>query len=111
MLYDSGDLAGAAEALRDLAHVHPYEIEDHERVALLMEEAGDLEAAALERRAVIALDPVDRATAHYELARVLHLNGDRRAARSAVLAALEIAPNYEEALDLLLELRREGPGR
>ena len=111
VLYDSGDLAGAAEALRDLAHVHPYEIEDHERVALLMEEAGDLEAAALERRAVIALDPVDRATAHYELARVLHLNGDRRAARSAVLAALEIAPNYEEALDLLLELRREGPGR
>ena len=111
VLYDSGDQAGAADALRDLAHVHPYEIEDHERVALLMEATGDLEATVLERRAVIALDPVDRATAHYELARVLHRRGDRAAARSAVLAALEIAPNYEEALDLLLELRREGSGR
>ena len=111
VLYDSGDPAGAADALRDLAHVHPYEIEDHERAALVMEAAGDLEATVLERRAVLALDPVDRATAHYELARALHLKGDRAAARSAVLAALEIAPNYEEALDLLLELRRGGPGR
>ncbi len=111
VLYDSGDQAGAADALRDLAHVHPYDIEDHERLALLMEATGDVEAMVLERRAIIALDPVDRATAHYELARALHLKGDRAAARSAVLAALEIAPNYEEALDLLLELRREGSGQ
>ncbi len=111
LLEDSGDPAGAAEALRDLAHVHPYEIADHERAATLMEAAGDLGAAAVARRAVLALDPVDRATANYELARVLHLNGDLAAARSAVLAALEIAPNYEAALDLLLELRREEGGR
>ena len=49
--------------------------------------------------------------AHYQIARLLHLKGDRGAARSAVLAALEIAPNYEDALDLLLELRRGGSGR
>ena len=110
-LLGAGDDAGAAAALRDLAHVHPYEIEDHERLAALMEATGDLDGATLERRAVLALGPVDRATAHFQLARTLHLKGDRAAARSAVLAALEIAPNYEEALDLLLELRREGPGQ
>ena len=111
VLQGAGDDAAAAEALRDLAHIHPYEIEDHERLAALMEAVGDLEGAVLERRAVLALDPVDRATAHFQLARILHLAGDRAAARSAVLAALEIAPNYEAALDLLLELRREGPGQ
>ena len=76
-----------------------------------MEAAGDLAGAVAERRAIVALDPVDRAAAHFQLARTLHLNGDPAAARSAVLAALEIAPNYEEALDLLLELRRGREGR
>ena len=76
-----------------------------------MEAAGDLAGAIAERRAIVALGPVDRAAAHFQLARTLHLNGDPAAARSAVLAALEIAPNYEEALDLLLELRRGREGR
>ncbi len=109
-LLDGGAEAGAADVLRDLAHVHPYAIEEHERLAALMESVGDLEGAVVERRAVVALDPVDRAAAHFRLARALHRSGDRAAARRAVLAALEIAPNYEEALELLLELRRAGPG-
>ena len=110
-LLRGGDEAGAAEVLRHLAYIHPYEITDHEHLAALMEEVGDLDGAVLERRAVLALRPVDRAEAHYQVARLLHLKGDRAAARGAVLAALEIAPNYEEALDLLLELRRGGAGR
>ena len=108
---DPGDITAAAGVLRELTHIHPYEIEDHERLAALMERIGDLEGAVAERRAVVALDPVDLASAHFRLARVLHSSGDAAAARSAVLAALEIAPNYEEALDLLLELRRGSPGR
>ena len=104
----AGDSAGAAGALRDLPHVHPYRIDDHERMAALAEAAGDLEAAAGARRAVIALGPVDRAAAHYRLARTLHGMGDRAGARRAVLAALELAPNYEEALELLLALRGSG---
>ena len=111
LLSGGGDGAGAAEALQQVAYIHPYEIEDHERLAALMEAAGDLGGAVAERRAVVALGPVDRAAAHFQLARTLHLNGDPAAARSAVLAALEIAPNYEEALDLLLELRRGREGR
>ena len=110
LLSGGGDGAGAAEVLRQLAYIQPYEIEDHTHLAELMEAAGDLDGAVAERRAVLALRPVDRAEAHYQVARLLHLKGDRAAARSAVLAALEIAPNYERALDLLLELRRGGPG-
>ncbi len=104
-LQRGGDDAGAADALRDLAHIHPYEIDDHERLAALMETTGDLGGAVLARRAVVALGPVDLAAAHYELARTLHLNGESAAARRAVLAALEIAPNFEAALELLLEMR------
>ena len=110
LLSGGGDGAGAAEVLRQLAYIHPYDIENHEHLAALLEEVGDLDGAVVERRAVLALRPVDRAAAHYRLARMLHLKGDRTAARSAVLAALELAPNYEEALDLLLELRRGGSG-
>ncbi len=106
----AGDITAAADVLRELAHIHPYEIEDHERLAELMETIDDLEGAVAARRAVVALDPVDLASAQFRLARVLHRSGDATGARSAVLAALEIAPNYEEALDLLLELRRGRPG-
>ncbi len=108
VLRQEGDDAGATATLRDLVHIHPYEIDDHIQLAALMETTGDLEGAILARRAVLALEPVDRAAAHYELARILHLNGESAAARRAVLAALEIAPNYEAALDLLLELRSLG---
>ena len=110
LLSGGGDGAGAAGVLRQLAHIHPYDVGSHEHLAALLEEVGDLDGAVVERRAVLALRPVDRAAAHYRLARTLHLKGDRTAARSAVLAALELAPNYEEALDLLLELRRGGSG-
>ena len=110
LLSGGGDGAGAAGVLRQLAHIHPYDIGSHKHLAALLEEVGDLDGAVVERRAVLALRPVDRAAAHYRLARTLHLKGDRTAARSAVLAALELAPNYEEALDLLLELRRGGSG-
>ena len=110
LLSGGGDGVGAAEVLGHLGYIHPYEIADHEHLATLMEELGDIDGAIAARRAVLALRPVDRAVAHYQIARLLNLKGDRVAARSAVLAALEIAPNYEEALDLLLELQRGGPG-
>ena len=45
------------------------------------------------------------AEAHYRLAYAHARAGDEGAARYHVLRALEIAPNYYEALELLLELR------
>lgn len=104
-------LADAADALRGVPFVHPFDIADHERLAEICEQLGDWEGASMARRAVLALDPVDRAAAHFRLARVLYWGGDRAQARRQVLAALEIAPNYEEALDLLLELRRDPDAR
>lgn len=100
-------LAAAAEALRGVPFVDPFNIADHERLAEICEELGDWEGASMARRAVLALEPVDRASALFRLARVLYRSGDRAEARRQVLAALEIAPNYEDALDLLLQIRRD----
>ncbi len=106
VLAQAEDQAAAAQVLRAVAYIHPYEVADHKRAAELLEAAGELDAAETERRAVLALNPVDEAAAHFRLAVVLRDMGDLAGARSAVLAALELAPNYDEALELLLELRR-----
>ncbi|MDX1657026.1 MAG: hypothetical protein R3310_17580, partial [Candidatus Competibacteraceae bacterium] len=56
-------------------------------------------------RAVVALDPPDPVAARYQLARTLERAGQREEARREVLATLENAPLYEDALELLLHIR------
>lgn len=107
-----GDLEGAASALVRAIYIDPFEIGLHERLAGLFERTGNSDGAVRERRAVLALGPANRSEAHYLLARA-YLAADRLdEAREAILAALEEAPGYEEALELLLEIRdRRGEGR
>lgn len=99
------DPAGERLALSRAVEVYPYEPDAHLRLAELAEAAGDTGTAVRERRAILALDPVDRADAHYRLAVALVADGQREEARSQVLRCLEIAPSYGPALELLLELR------
>ena len=68
-------------------------------------EQGNAAEASREYRAVIALAPADLAAAHYDLARSLEAGGNRADARREVLHALEIAPGFEKAQELLLKLR------
>jgi Tfp pilus assembly protein PilF len=55
-------------------------------------------------RVALAAGPVDRATTHTDLAESLLRAGDRAEARRQALAALEIAPTYERAQDILLRI-------
>jgi tetratricopeptide (TPR) repeat protein len=104
--------AEAAAALDKAVQIWPYEIELHERLAGLASSLGSHQEAVRERSAVVALAPTDRAQALYQLALAQRDAGDAAAARRSVLRALEIAPNYDSALELLLELRGAGaPGR
>jgi tetratricopeptide (TPR) repeat protein len=105
-----GDTTGAIRALEQAMFISPYEPETHAELAQLAEAAGVGETAVRERQAILALDPVDRADAEYRLARAYLLAGDRVEARRAVLRALERAPNYQQAQELLLELRSTPPG-
>jgi Tfp pilus assembly protein PilF len=69
---------------------------------------GEHRKAVRERKAVVALNPVDRAEALYQLALAYRNAGDAAAARREVLRALEHAPAFEKAQDLLLALRQSG---
>jgi tetratricopeptide (TPR) repeat protein len=105
-----GDARGALAALESAVFIDPTDIGQHARVADLAERLGDTARLIRERRAIVALAPPDRAEALYQLARAYLLGGDRPAARRTVLRALELAPSFAKAQDLLLELaagRRE----
>jgi cellulose synthase operon protein C len=58
---------------------------------------------------VLALGPVDEAGAHTDLAETYFKAGKRAEAKKQTLAALEIAPTYERAQDLLLKLSGGSP--
>jgi tetratricopeptide (TPR) repeat protein len=101
--------AEAAAALDKAVQVWPYEIGLHERLATMMANLRNHTAAVRERSAVLALQPSDRADALYQLALAQRDAGDAASARRSVLRALEVAPNFENALELLLELRESAP--
>jgi Tfp pilus assembly protein PilF len=67
------------------------------------------DAAVREFKAVVALKPVDQAAAYTDLAESYFRSGQRAEARRQTLAALEIAPSYERAQDLLLKITEARP--
>jgi tetratricopeptide (TPR) repeat protein len=100
--------AESAAALDKAVQIWPYEIDLHVELASLQAALGDAQSEVRERAAVVALDPVDRAEALYLLATAQHGAGDLINARRSVMGALSIAPNYDEALELLLLIRSAG---
>jgi tetratricopeptide (TPR) repeat protein len=99
-----GDAKGAAEALDRAMFINPFDAATHQRLAELARTAGERQLAVRERAAIVALGPVDKADALYQLAQAQHEAGDDVHARTSVLRALEEAPNYEKAQTLLLTL-------
>ncbi|HEY2854524.1 MAG TPA: tetratricopeptide repeat protein [Gemmatimonadaceae bacterium] len=102
-----GDTKGAAASLAGAIYINPFELPLHQRLAELAKASGDPKMVIRERRAVVALSPVDRPEALYQLAVAYREAGDREAARHTVLRALEDAPNFEKAQMLLLEIHNE----
>jgi tetratricopeptide (TPR) repeat protein len=99
-----GDVAGAAQALEQSVWIWPYDPAVHAKLAGFYEQTRDTRRAVRERRAILALAPVDLADARYQLARALLAAGDRTAAKREVLQALEEAPTFAPAQELLLTL-------
>ncbi len=58
-----------------------------------------------EYAAVVALHPLDAASAQFDLARAYLAAGQREKAEDAVLASLEAAPGYRPAQKLLLQIK------
>jgi tetratricopeptide (TPR) repeat protein len=98
------DAAKLTPIYRRIAAIDPFDPEAHTALGRFALQRDEADTAAREFRTVIALGPVDKAAAYTDLAESLFKAGKRAEAKKQALAALEIAPNYERAQDLLLKI-------
>ena len=101
-----GEKPKALEALQLSFFINPFDASQHLIAGDLYLDQKDSKAAITEYQVALALKPANLAEAHYNLARAQFADGNKGAARKALLQSLEIAPTYSQALDLLLKLRR-----
>jgi cellulose synthase operon protein C len=100
----TGDRARALEALRLSFYVAPFDPAAHARAGEAYLESKDAAAALAEFRAALALRPPNEAEANYNVARAYHALGRTAEAKRSVLRALEAAPAFEKAQELLLAI-------
>jgi tetratricopeptide (TPR) repeat protein len=111
LLKQSGvdDPAKLGPVYQRIVAIDPFDGEAHTTLGRFAMQRNQPEIAAREFRAVLALAPVDRAAAHTDLAESYFKSGKRDDAKKQTIAALEIAPTYERAQDLLLKLTEGRP--
>jgi tetratricopeptide (TPR) repeat protein len=105
----SPDPAAIRPIYQRIVQIDPFDAEANAavgRAAMQMNQPADAVRAF---RAVVALKPVDPAMAYTDLAESYFKSGNRAEARKQTLAALEIAPSYERAQDLLLKIAESRP--
>jgi lipopolysaccharide biosynthesis regulator YciM len=96
----------AAATLDRINYIDPAFDEDlHRQLGRLWLDQKNYPGAIREYSAVLAMHPLDQASAHYDLARAYLAAGARDKAEDAVLASLEAAPGYRPAQKLLLEIK------
>jgi len=89
--------------------IDPFDAESRTSYGHVLMQERKPDAAVREFKAVVEMHPVDQAAAFTDLAESYFQSGKRAEARKQTLAALEIAPSYERAQDLLLKLSEARP--
>jgi tetratricopeptide (TPR) repeat protein len=98
------DAATLYPIYRRIVALDPYDAAAQAMAGELALKRNDPDVAIRSFRTVLALKPVDAARAHADLGEA-YLKGNKKPeARKQVLTALEIAPGYERAQDLLLRI-------
>ena len=100
-----GDRAAATRVFEDLLQVAPLEAAVHAELGDVLLDTEPAKALR-EYEALAAMSPHDEAGLKLRMARAHLALGDRDKAREQLLYALEIAPNFREAQQLLLEIVR-----
>ena len=102
-----GDKAAAAATLNRINYIYPVRDEElHRHLGELWLAQGNYAGAIREDAAVVAMKPLDKAGAEYNLAQAYYAAGDKAKAEETVLLSLEVAPGFKPAQKLLLELER-----
>ena len=89
--------------------IDPFDAEAHTMLGRLSMQMNQPDVAVRSFKTVVALKPVDPALAYTDLAESYFRSGKRVEARRQTLAALEVAPSYERAQDLLLKIAEGRP--
>ena len=71
--------------------------------------AGELDKAIVEFEVALAVEPVDQVASHCDLAEAYLEAGRFADAKQQTLNALELAPTYERAQELLLDVIERQP--
>jgi tetratricopeptide (TPR) repeat protein len=110
LLRDAGvtDPARTRPVLERIVALDPFNSDARAALGRMALQRNDAEFAAREFRTVLGLKPLDPAVAHTDLAESYLKAGKRDEAKRQALAALEIAPSYARAQDLLLQLTDAG---
>ena len=101
---ETGNLKQAQRTLTALNYIYPEDGDIHKTLGNLLLDAGDANGAVREGRAALALNGGDAAESHYELAKALQAAHQVKEAKEEVVAALEAAPTFKPAQQLLLQL-------
>jgi tetratricopeptide (TPR) repeat protein len=101
--------AATLDAINDIYPVHDESL--HAQLGQLWLTQGNTGGAIREFGAVVALHPADQAGALFHLAQAYFAAHQPQAAEQNVLAALEAAPGYRPAQQLLLQIEDEPPPR
>jgi tetratricopeptide (TPR) repeat protein len=104
LLEPQGDAKRSEAAYLRVVEIDPFDRDAQAAYGRLAMRRNDNAAAQRAFRAVLASNPPDRATAHVDLAEAYVAAKQIPEAKKEVLAALEIAPSFERAQDLLLKV-------
>jgi cellulose synthase operon protein C len=99
----ANDQQALAIANERIVELDPFDPSGHTGLGQLALRAKNARVAIREFKVALSIGPPDRASAHCDLAESYLAAGQAADAKREALAALEIAPSYERAQDLLLK--------
>ena len=105
-----GKPVDAAATLDRLNWIYPVDEELHRHLGDLWFAQNNFSGAIREYAAVVALQPLDKASAQFNLARAYFASGQKDKAEDHLLASLEAAPDYRPAQKLLLQMKDSDEG-
>jgi cellulose synthase operon protein C len=106
-LDEAGRTQDATDVMVSLNYADPLNAEVHSQLGERLLTAGRAEDALREFQALLALNTLDQAPAHYGMARALREMGDKLGSRRHLLDALATAPHFKPAQALLLKMIEE----
>ena len=107
--FAAGDAEQAEYYLERALAVSPYRIDAHQVGAELATQTENSQMAVREYEVLVTLDRTDPVEARTNLAEAYLNNGQSTEARRNILSALEIAPSYQRAQQVLLQAVEASP--